>query len=77
MFEKKTTEKIDSIPTHPQPCCMGDTQVHGLSLVTVKMCNNPKTSAACRNLLSFTCLKISWIAHAFVGGLGGISQGWV
>ena len=51
--------------------------MHGLSLVTVKMYNNPKTSAACKNLLSFTRLKISWIAHAFVGGLGGISRGWV
>ena len=53
--------------------------MHGLSLVTVKMYNNPKTSAACKNLLSFTRLKISWIAHAFVGGLGAFLEagfGW-
>ena len=77
VWKETNKEKIDNIPTHPQPCYIGDTQVHGLSLVTVKMCNNPKTAAACRNLLSFTRLKISWIAHAFEGGLGGFSQGWV
>ena len=77
VWKEDNKEKIDDIPTHSQPCCIGDSQVHGLSLVTVKMYNNPKTSAACRNLLSFTRLKISWIAHAFVAGLGGISQGWV